>query len=669
MSNEINSEEFSSAQYDFVPEEHVPQEPSMDEPSMGEPEPFMGEPALGEPAIVSQGIQEGVFAEPDPIDEGALDFPREEHVWSYSLRDLTDEIFWAAVFLTIWAQLFYPSLTGVGYWGYFNIVITVLFGIGIIYFAWLYSAFDFFFKSKVEEKVVNGETVKLRRYRWSAVPKFLLLLLACVLLGVRAFSIEFPDQTSPAGDAPVHEACAFSVEMTAAQETADAVPAETEAVEVSEEVSEEVPAETAAETAAETETEEVSEETAAETAAETETEEISEETAAETAAETETEEVSEETAAETAAETKTADETANVTSTEATNGFWASLTSICPKTWDEAIRGFFILFLGIGVWCYVFSLLGRIFFGKFCTWYRLTPTVLICRSGFFITKEQHIAVWDIQRVEMERNLWQRILGVGTLELHVRDGSLMEMDSLEGNESADVSTPDNIVHLPGIRMHGLFTSSCREVDILNEYRLFLRSRMGGRMLNPMGVASSGGNQRMELDAYFRNNFAERANQKVEWKYRPRDLTDEGFYAAIFALLGGGIQLGMPSFQSLSFLLYAISGCVVLWILYLLIIRYFFTKYQLDDCHFTYTTGVLTQRLQSIAVTDIVQITLTRSWWERIIRTGTLRIRFRTATGLKPNPLVIRGIGRYSEMFETLDYYRMYHRLVQYFGMSV
>ena len=270
---------------------------------------------------------------------------------------------------------------------------------------------------------------------------------------------------------------------------------------------------------------------------------------------------------------------------------------------------------------------------------------------------------------MERNLWQRILGVGTLELHVRDGSLMEMDSLEGNESADVSTPDNIVHLPGIRMHGLFTSSCREVDILNEYRLFLRSRMGGRMLNPMGVASSGGNQRMELDAYFRNNFAERANQKVEWKYRPRDLTDEGFYAAIFALLGGGIQLGMPSFQSLSFLLYAISGCVVLWILYLLVIRYFFTKYQLDDCHFTYTTGVLTQRLQSIAVTDIVQITLTRSWWERIIRTGTLRIRFRTATGLKPNPLVIRGIGRYSEMFETLDYYRMYHRLVQYFGMSV
>ena len=700
MSNEISQEGSSPAQNEFLPEETSLQEPPMVSHEMPSISPEMSADASEIPTFsdsISSASPEAADAVPEmpaPVSfvpqettsAEEIDFPKDEYVWHYSLRDLTDEIFWAVVFLIIWGQLFYPSLSAVGGWGYFNLAVTGIFGIGIVYFTCLYSALEFFTKRNTVEKTVGNEVVKIHKYKWKTLPKFLLLAVACLLFCFRIFSLDFTGKTAEAPEVPAHSACAFAVEMIAAQEaapaSADAETAETPAdavpvdAETAETPADAVPADAeTAETPADAvpADAEIAETPADAVPADAEIAEtpvdavpadaeIAETPADAVPADAET--------AETPADAVPADaETAEAESGSSAAVVWENLKSVFPKSWNEAARDFFIFFLGIGVWCYVFSLLARIFFGKICTWYRLTPTVLICRSGFFITKERRVAVWDIQRVEVKRNLWQRFLGVGTLELHVRDGNLAEIDGLDGSETEESVIPDNIIQLPGIRMHGIFTSSCEEVAILNTYSLFLRSRMGGRMLNPMGVASSSGNQRMELNAYFRENFSEKADQNIVWKYRPRDLSDEALYCLICVGLGLAVQFGMPGWEFLSWLLYGLAGLGAIWLLVLLFIRRKFTHYGLNDCHFTYTTGVIFQQMQSIRVTDIVQVTLTRSWWERIIRTGTLHIRFRTSSGVKPNPLVIRGIGRYSEMFEKLDYYRMYHRLVQYFGMSV
>ncbi|MBQ2820713.1 MAG: PH domain-containing protein, partial [Thermoguttaceae bacterium] len=89
-----------------------------------------------------------------------------------------------------------------------------------------------------------------------------------------------------------------------------------------------------------------------------------------------------------------------------------------------------------------------------------------------------IAIWDIAQVNVTRNIWQRLLGVGTIELRIRDHGLTgdsSDPSLEGIDS-DSSTADNILFLPGIK------DPENVKDLINNYRLFVRRRMGRRFLN-------------------------------------------------------------------------------------------------------------------------------------------------------------------------------------------
>ena len=137
-----------------------------------------------------------------------------------------------------------------------------------------------------------------------------------------------------------------------------------------------------------------------------------------------------------------------------------------------------IVTYGICVWGYALNLGIQIFFNKLCTYYQLTPTHFIFKNGFFITEVRKIAIWDIAQVNVTRNIWQRLLGVGTIELRIRDHGLTgdsSDPSLEGIDS-DSSTADNILFLPGIK------DPENVKDLINNYRLFIRRRMGRRFLN-------------------------------------------------------------------------------------------------------------------------------------------------------------------------------------------
>ncbi len=86
-----------------------------------------------------------------------------------------------------------------------------------------------------------------------------------------------------------------------------------------------------------------------------------------------------------------------------------------------------------------------------------------------MTELHHIAVWDIAQVNITRNLWQRFTGVGTIELRIRNQGFENVDASE-------ESSDNILELPGLR-------DPRAVqEKINTYRLFIRNRMGHRVLN-------------------------------------------------------------------------------------------------------------------------------------------------------------------------------------------
>ncbi len=110
-------------------------------------------------------------------------------------------------------------------------------------------------------------------------------------------------------------------------------------------------------------------------------------------------------------------------------------------------------------------------------------------------------------------------------------------------------------------------------------------------------------------------------------------------------------------------FTIYGVVLFGIL---LFRRRFMEYELTQDYFQFTHGLFNQKIESFQLADVIQVTLRQSIWQRIIRTGTIKIRFKTTTGLK-EPLVIPGIHKYEEMFEQIDYYRNRHRLVLYFGI--
>lgn len=433
--------------------------------------------------------------------------PTQTHTWYYSLRDLVDEVFWGVIFMAVWIGLFFNYPTSSNGLMAYNIL-TVLFAVGILYFSILHNPLKIFFR-KNDPK--NPHPHRLGKE---------MLAFAILVLGVAVFFYRIPANFAKQVTPPesVTQEVAETTEVTETTQSVtptEIVPVEEAPVETTPvdntptEVAppESVLTEIAPATELKSEPESVLE-SELEPTAELELEptmELGAEPITEPAEPTDnpvvepveaqelpepsqdvpTENVPTENVLETPTESQSTittlvDDTETVTETEdsvttekATEASEITETTETVKkaSWSVAdgVRYTLLVTFGVFTWGYWINLAVRIFFNRICTRYELTPVLLIYKNGFFVTKVRHIAIWDIAQVNVSRNLWQRILGVGTVELRIRDHGLEETD-----ENSDV--PDNIILLNGLE-------NPQEVkDLINTYRLFIRRRMGRRFLN-------------------------------------------------------------------------------------------------------------------------------------------------------------------------------------------
>lgn len=71
------------------------------------------------------------------------------------------------------------------------------------------------------------------------------------------------------------------------------------------------------------------------------------------------------------------------------------------------------------------------------TTYHLTPEKLLIRSGILNTREEEIRLYRIMDVTLQRSLWERLFGLGTIHCCSADKSTPEFDIRWIPHAADV----------------------------------------------------------------------------------------------------------------------------------------------------------------------------------------------------------------------------------------
>lgn len=136
--------------------------------------------------------------------------------------------------------------------------------------------------------------------------------------------------------------------------------------------------------------------------------------------------------------------------------FLAIAIIACMVT-EGAVRYVLLGLLGIPTliyWCWLSYLF---FIRRVCTSYELTPQNFIYRHGFLVQKTRFIELFDIEQVNIKRNLWERIIGVGTVQLRLKD---------QGTASAIED-----LNIPGMSD---FENMQKQI---NDYRTYYRTRVG------------------------------------------------------------------------------------------------------------------------------------------------------------------------------------------------
>ncbi len=88
---------------------------------------------------------------------------------------------------------------------------------------------------------------------------------------------------------------------------------------------------------------------------------------------------------------------------------------------------------------YVWSARKRNFLGLPWTFtvYKLTDEKLLIESGFLSKKEEEIRLYRIMDITLNRPLWQRLFGLGTVHCCTADKTSPELDILRIKDSANV----------------------------------------------------------------------------------------------------------------------------------------------------------------------------------------------------------------------------------------
>ena len=132
---------------------------------------------------------------------------------------------------------------------------------------------------------------------------------------------------------------------------------------------------------------------------------------------------------------------------------------------------------------YVFWLLYTVFVRRMCTVYKLTPQNFIYQRGFFVQNTIYIELFDIEQVNLKRNLWERIIGVGTIRLKIKKIPLQALESNNVNINVKIGQDGRgtsmEISIPGM-------SDFENIrQLIDTYRLFVRQHRG------VVITSSGG----------------------------------------------------------------------------------------------------------------------------------------------------------------------------------
>ncbi|MDO4570046.1 MAG: PH domain-containing protein [Planctomycetia bacterium] len=105
---------------------------------------------------------------------------------------------------------------------------------------------------------------------------------------------------------------------------------------------------------------------------------------------------------------------------------WFAGAAFCPRMDSLVEISAKIISVGLMLWTllYLVWLIYQVLVRKAFVSYTLRPAPhqLAYQHGFFIQRTEHYELWDINQVDVRQNLWQRLLGVGDLELSIADQS-------------------------------------------------------------------------------------------------------------------------------------------------------------------------------------------------------------------------------------------------------
>lgn len=146
---------------------------------------------------------------------------------------------------------------------------------------------------------------------------------------------------------------------------------------------------------------------------------------------------------------------------QGTAGWWIWLTLIFPA-------GYFL-------W-----LAYTLFVRRMCTVYRLTPQNFIYQRGFLVQSTMYVELFDIDQVNLKRNLWERVIGVGTIKLSIKRSALHDQSLVENSEQAQlVGGGGNKDAYIEITIPGM-TDYENVRDLIDSYRLYVRQKRGIRI---------------------------------------------------------------------------------------------------------------------------------------------------------------------------------------------
>ena len=106
--------------------------------------------------------------------------------------------------------------------------------------------------------------------------------------------------------------------------------------------------------------------------------------------------------------------------------------------------------------------------------YKLTGKQFIYKYGFLVAHEIRFEIWDIEQVNMSANLWQRMLGVGQVELTIKDQKYTKsgVDIVTSAGSGDMSN----LKLPGLK------NPSEVQNTINSYRMYVRTEVLNSVVN-------------------------------------------------------------------------------------------------------------------------------------------------------------------------------------------